>query len=207
CVAVKAVGLQGADLEDRYLRRVREAILTEKRPADRPADLLSLASELPGIDLDRLAREIDGEAAKKAFQEDWEATRRPVPEAKDTKVTEGRLRYSFPTLILSNDFREMVSGVNGNHAEGRYRVLDGDDPYEAYLKAIQELDPTIRRYPPPDVESFIRKYRRAAVQEASVVCDLSWEAAEAALERSVKEGRLRKRRAGHFYLYELMEPV
>ena len=32
-------------------------------------------------------------------------------------------------------------------------------------------------------------------------------AAEAALERSVREGRLRKRRAGHFYLYELVEPV
>ena len=189
CIAVKAAGLQGFDLEDNYLRRVREGFLTEKRQLDSGDALLKLAEGVPGIDLNRLQKDIDGGAAKQAFHDDWEAARHPVPEARDIKVTEGHLRYSFPTLLLRG-------------GTGEYRVLDAENIYEDYLTAIRELAPGIKRGAPPAIETFVRKYRHVATQEVSVVCEVSWEEAEAALERLEKASTVRKRPVGHFCLWE-----
>lgn len=188
CTAIKAAGFQGADLEDLYLRRVREGFLTERRRLDNKEALLKLAKEVPGMDPDRLRKDIDSDAAKQAFREDWEAARRPVPEARDTKVTEGHLRYSFPTLLLFND-------------SGEYRVLDSDNTYQDYLTAIRELN-GLKRGAPPSTEAFVRKYRHVTTKEVAVVCEVSWEEAEAALEKLAKSSVLRKRPVGHFCMWE-----
>ncbi|MDD5434342.1 MAG: DsbA family protein [Nitrospira sp.] len=189
CIAVKAAGLQGADFEDAYLRRVREGFLTEKRQLDNKEALLKLSGEIPGISIDRLRMDIDSDAAKQAFQEDWEAARNPVPEARDTTVTEGRLRYSFPALLLTNDSDE-------------YRILDGDNIYVDYLTAIKELAPEIKRGTPSDVETFVRKYRHVATKEVSVVCDISYEKATDALKKLRDARIVRKRPVGHFCMWE-----
>lgn len=189
CIAVKAAGLQGADLEDAYLRRIREGFLTEKRQLDNKEALLKLAGEIPGISIDRLRMDIDSDAAKLAFSEDWEAARSPVPEARDTTVTEGRLRYSFPALLITND-------------SGEHRILDGDNTYEDYITAIKELSPEIKRGTPPDIETFIRKYRHAATIEVCVVCEVSREEAENTLEKLVNASIVSKRPVGHFCMWE-----
>lgn len=188
-IAVKAAGLQRADLEDLYLRRVREGFLTERRRLDNKEALLMIAGEVPGINLDRLRKDIDSNAAKQAFRHDWEAARRPVPEARDTKVTEGHLRYSFPTLLLFND-------------AGEYRVLDADNTYQDYLRVISELAPGVKRGIPPDIETFVRKYRHVTTKEVSVVCEVSWKEAEAALEKLAEASIVRKRPVGHFCMWE-----
>ncbi len=191
CLAVKAVGFQGTDLEDTFLRRVREGILTEKRRLDNKEALLKLAGEVPGINVERLRRDIDSDAAKQAFREDWEATRHPVPEARDTKVTEGHLRYSFPALLITND-------------SGAYRILDGDNTYEDYLTAIKELAPAIKRGIPPDIETFVRKYRHVSTKEVCVVCEVSQEEAENTLGKLLKASIVRKRPVGHFCMWECL---
>ncbi len=189
-VAVKAAWFQGREIEDIYLRRVREGFLTERRRLDEKEELIRLAEEVPGMDIERFKRDIDSREAVEAFRSDFEAARNPVPEAQDKKVTEGRLRYSFPTLILEN-------------SAGEYRVLDGDNTYEEYLKAIRELAPDIRRFSPPDIETFVYKYRSVATKEVSVVCEVPWDDAEVELERMVDKGMLKKRLAGHFYMWKV----
>lgn len=189
CIAAKATGFQGAELEDKFLRRIREGFLTEKRRLDNQEALLKLAEEIPGMNVDRLRIDMDSESAIQAFRDDWEATRRPVPEARDTKETEGRLRYSFPALLLTND-------------SGEYRILDGDNTYEEYIKSIHELAPGIKRGTPPDVETFVRKYRHVATKEVSVVCDISYEEATDALKKLRDASIVRKRPVGHFCMWE-----
>lgn len=190
CIAVKAVGFQSCDLEDLFLRRVREGFLTEKRRLDDPEELLKLAAEVSGIDVDRMRRDMKSEEVLEAFHRDFEAARNPLPEARDTKVVEGRRRYSFPTVILWN-------------FDGQYKILDGDSTYQEYLGAIKILAPTSERGSHPSVEDFVRKYGRVATKEVVVVCEVSWEEAEAKLGEMVDQGVLIKRPVGHFCMWEL----
>jgi hypothetical protein len=188
-IAVKGVGLQGADLEDLYLRRVREGFLTERRALDTFASLLHLAKEIPGIDTHRLSADIESGTAERVFREDWQACRTPVPEARDTTECQGWTRYCFPTLILTNE-----SGI--------YRILDIDHTYEDHLTALQELAHEIHRGIPPSIEALVDTYPSVATEEVSVVCEVSWETAEKALESLVHAGRMRRRPVGHFCLWE-----
>jgi putative protein-disulfide isomerase len=85
CVAVKAAGLQGAELAEAYLRRLREAVMTERRNIARREILIDLfaglaAALLPAAvrpdlypdypDIDRFRRDLGGEEAQQAFRED-----------------------------------------------------------------------------------------------------------------------------------------
>ncbi len=184
CIAVKAVGLQGEELEDAYVRRVREGFFTERRPADTIASLMALAAEVPGVDLPRLAEEIEGPLAKEAFGDDFEAARHPVPQAKDTKMMEGRIRYGFPAMILMNE----THGV---------RVLDGDSPWPDYVAAVQALAPSLSPAPPPDVAAFLHAVGRAATKEVEIVCELSRDEAKGQLEKLEKDGEIISRPVGH----------
>ena len=184
-LAVKAAGLQGPDLEDAYLRRVREAVFTERQPLKHIEALLELARRVPGLDPDQLRRDIKSGRARQALREDWEAARRPVPEAKDLQEEAEHIRYGYPTIVLRN-------------ASGDYRVVDGETPYEACVQVIQELEPRIQRGAPPTVEAFVNKHPCVTTKEVSVVCELPWEDAEAALERL----GWHRRPVGHFCVWE-----
>ncbi|MBI4715413.1 MAG: DsbA family protein [Nitrospirae bacterium] len=188
-IAVKGVGLQGFELEDVFLRRVREGFLTDNRPLDSTSEMEKLAAEIPGIDLGRLRRDIESGEAERAFREDWEACRSPYPEARDVTESEGRTRYCFPTLIFYNE-------------AGDRRLLDVDHTHEDHLAALRELAPEIRRAAPPSIETFVKKYRRVATEEVSMACEVSWEEAERSLEKMAKAGQIRKRPVGTFALWE-----
>ena len=192
CYAVKAVGFQSHDLEDLFLRRLREGFLTEKRRLDDVEEILKLASEIPGIDVDQLRKDMKSEEVLEAFHKDYEAARNPLPEARDIKDEDGRKRYSFPTLILWA-------------FDGQYKILDGDNTYEEYIDAIKVLTPYMERLPLPSIEDFVRKYKRVATQEVVVVCNVSWEEAERTLEALASRSILRKRPVGHFCMWELIE--
>ena len=192
CVAVKAAGLQGFELEDRYLRRVREAALVENRDLRTPAALVDLAREVRGLDADRFRGDVDGDAAVKAFREDWRAAREPLPKARDTKTTEGHVRYAFPALVV-------------RRGDGEYRVLDGDHSYADCVEQLQELDPDLAPDGPPDIGDFVQHDVRVTLAEVSLVCDVSWARSEAALSLFVEGGLVRKRLAGDFHMWELVD--
>lgn len=187
CIAVKAAQLQDEALGAVYLRRVQEAFFAEGGAVDEREALAELAARVPGLDPARLVADMDG-PAKVAFEEDFELARRPVPEARDTKETEGRMRYAFPTLILAN-------------AEGERWVIDGGHPYGAYREAAGSLAPEVAPAPAPDVGTFLATWGSAATREAAMVCEVPEAEAEMALEALVRDGQAAARSAGSGVLW------
>lgn len=183
CLAVHAAALQDPALRDPALRRIQEAFLTRRLPVDRPEALIALLAGLAGLDLHRFARDLVDAPARAAFMADREAARHPVPEARDVKETEGRLRYAFPTLVLTN-------------GAGERRVLDGGHPYAAYREAVADLAPGVTPAPAPDVRAFLARWGGAAPREVAEACGLSDAAAEAALAELEANGAVERRQVG-----------
>ena len=75
CLAVKAAQEQGPGPAARYLRRLREGFLCFRRPQDTRDALVEEARSVPGLDADRLARDVESSATVEAFGADLEAAR------------------------------------------------------------------------------------------------------------------------------------
>jgi len=189
-MAVKAVGFQDPQLEDRYLRRVREAFFVEGRRVDTSEALLTLAAEVPGIDLKRMAREMHDRAAKKAFMVDFEAARDPLPDARalEPAPDTGGMRYAFPTLVLKN-------------RDGAHRILSMADDLTAQLAAVHALAPQLMPRRSPSIEAFLKAGPSAATEEVALACEVPYDPADADLAAMVEDGRVTCRAAGHYCLW------
>jgi len=102
CQAVKAACEQGWEAGYRYLRRLREGIMFERRKLDHPESLLAAAGQ---VRLDRKRFEIDlfSEAITEAFAADLDEVRDPPSEAREAgavRRTEGNERISFPSALF-----------------------------------------------------------------------------------------------------------
>jgi putative protein-disulfide isomerase len=73
CLAVKAASEQG--LDGAYLRRLREAFAVERRRADNPDDLVTLARDVPGLNLDRFRVDLQSNAIVELFAADLDRAR------------------------------------------------------------------------------------------------------------------------------------
>jgi Thioredoxin len=105
CQAVKAASEQGWEEGYRYLRRLREGIMFERRKFDHPEALLGAVGEAR---IDRKGFEIDlfSEAITEAFAADLDEVRNPPDEAREAgavKRTEGHERVSFPSALFIGD--------------------------------------------------------------------------------------------------------
>ena len=177
-IAVKAAEFQGFDQADGLLRRLREAYLCEKNGLNASAEILKAARDVTGLDVPRLQRALSSDRARAAFREDFELARHPLPEARDTKVTEGRLRYSFPTLVLRNN--------------GDLRVLDADHSPQEYVNAVAALAPEIAEASPPSVSSLVEMFPTLATREVEVIAELPRDEALEQLRGLAARGRLRR---------------
>ncbi len=145
CLAVKAAELQSPQAADLYLRRLREAAMTERRNIARREVLLDLAAECARqnpevLDPDRLGEDLDGPATQEAFRED-------LKEARYQGI--GR----FPALIVR---RPGTPGI----------ILVGWRPYAILQAAVAEVAPELgpgRR--PGDAEAYRAFWPRAVAQE------------------------------------------
>ncbi|WP_236791499.1 DsbA family protein [Amycolatopsis sp. GM8] len=132
-MAAKAAEAQGEQVADRVLRRLRETTFVAGRPADSVHSVLTAVRTVPGLDVDRLARDLP--EREEAVRRDWAETRepcaevrrldRPGPHSGRAKEVSGHLRYALPTLIFRGD-------------RGR-RVVPGWRPLTEYLTAIEEV--------------------------------------------------------------------
>ena len=179
-IAVKAAELQGFEPADRLLRRLREAYMCEKNGLNSAAEILAIAREVEGLDLGRFEHDLRGDRARSAFRADYELTRRPLPEARDTKTVEGRLRYSFPTLVLRNRDTDL-------------RVLDADHSVQDYLDAVFELAPHAMRSGPPGVAELVEMFPTLVTKEVQVIAEVSRDDALRELRALLARGRLRER--------------
>lgn len=123
CLAVKAAERQGADCAERYLRRLREAVMLERRNIAREEILLDLARELDAghesatLDAERFAHDLHRPETLDAFRE-------------DVKLATYRGIGRFPTLTL-------------RHVRGVGVIIVGYRPYEALRQALGGLAPEL----------------------------------------------------------------
>jgi predicted DsbA family dithiol-disulfide isomerase len=141
--AAKATELQGDTVAEAVLRRLREAVFVDGRPADDPERIAAALAGISGLDLDRLLDDLDSPAVATALGEDFDRTRDPHPDVVGLKEdgphpgaakAEGPvLRYAFPTLI--------VSGPEGE------RVVPGWRSLAQYEEAFEAVAPELRGAP------------------------------------------------------------
>jgi len=77
CLAAKAAELQGADVAERVLRRLREATFVFGEPPDTPERIRTALRGVPALDLERLGVDSSSPRVRDAFRADWEEARAP----------------------------------------------------------------------------------------------------------------------------------
>ncbi|MEV7909790.1 DsbA family oxidoreductase [Streptomyces griseus] len=171
-LTAKAAELQGPEVADGVLRRLRESVFVLGEPADTPALALRCVQGVPGLDIDRLARDAASSGVRQQVRADRAEARRPVPEvlsvraesphpgtAKETP--DGELRYALPTLL----FRTPAG----------HRAVPGWRPFEAYADAVDALAPGLLRPAPPlDPAGALERYRSLTDPERLVLAEGVW---------------------------------
>ncbi|MBF9254582.1 DsbA family protein [Pontibacter sp. 172403-2] len=149
CMAVKSAGLQSPAAEEMYLRRVREAVMLQGRNIAKREVLLDVAKELSEskpelLDYTAFERELTGQVARKAFEEDLQQVRY-------------HLIGRYPTLTISKPGQ---TGV----------MIVGYRPYDALVTALGQAAPELQPVQQAtDAESYRRFWAGATdreVQEA-----------------------------------------
>lgn len=147
CVAVKAAALQGGDLGDRFLRRLRRAALTERAQAQRRDVQLRLAAEVTGLDVARFEADLGSPAAAEAF-------RRDRAECAEYGAS------GFPTML----FRLAgATAADGGILVGGHRTL------ELYERVVDELAPGLDRRPPRTIAELVADHGPLTTRELAVI--------------------------------------
>lgn len=142
---VKAAELQGGEVAERVLRRLRETVFVLGDPADTPERALAAVRGVPGLDLRRLAADAAAGAVRERVRADRAEARRPVAEVRapqtgsphpgTAKETGDGHRYALPTLLV--------------RVPGAHRVVPGWRTYAEYAAALDALCPGVRKEPAP----------------------------------------------------------
>ena len=181
CQAVKAAAEQGWEAGYRYLRRVREGIMFERRKLDQPE---ALRAEAAAAELDHERFEIDllSEATTKAFDADLEEVRNPPDEAREAgaiRRTEGHERMSFPSAIFIGN----GSSHHGIWGKARSHPVLRDAALAAGARQVNDgaLEPA----------DAIRRFGRCATRELEVLAEKSLPVLEAELWEMARDRELK----------------
>lgn len=159
-----------------YLRRLREAILLERRRMDSAPALLEAAREVGGLDLDRLRIDFGSNAIVEAFGAQLLTARAVGSEHHEP----GTDRVRLPSI----EFRGTDGSVHGVY---------GYAPYERWREAALTAGavPVECR---PTVEEAVRRFGPLSTAEVAAACDMAGPRAPAELWRLALEWRLTPRR-------------
>lgn len=180
CQAVKAAAEQGPETAYRYLRRLREGLMTERKKLDHIEALLG-ESGPAGLDVDRFRIDIASNAITEAFAADLDDVRSPPAaalEAGRVSVTEGRERISFPSAVFHGE-------------DGAERGVFGPHPYEAYREAAIAGGADPARTEPAELLEAITQFGRCATRELQELTGRPRPVLEAELWTLARDWRLR----------------
>ncbi|HLY35839.1 MAG TPA: hypothetical protein VKU35_03920 [Candidatus Limnocylindria bacterium] len=140
CRVVGAARIDHPGAEWRVFRRLQLANFTTPLILDDDAQLAGALAGLDGINGEALVARIDADDVVEAYQHDKLQTRRAEGSAAElqgkTRVTDGPVRFTAPTVVFARDGLELVAG--------------GFQPVEAYDVLVANIDPTLERRPPPE---------------------------------------------------------
>lgn len=172
-VAFEAAAMQDGAAGRRYLRRLREAVATERRNVARREVLVNLAEEV-GLDVDAFVEALDDGSAREAFREDRAFARR-----------HGATR--FPSFRVA--------------AAGGEQWLYGFQRFDDLAAAIEDLGPDVTRHDPRPVVDFLRGYGRVATAEVAETYGLDVGEATEILRSLVTDGLLEVEKRGTGYVW------
>jgi 2-hydroxychromene-2-carboxylate isomerase len=186
CRLIAAARIDAPGSEWRVLRALQLANFTTTMLLDEDRDLAEALRGLAGVDGDALVARIDDPDVVAAYERDRQEARDAAGSAAElqgkTATTDGPVRFTAPSLLL---------GLNGSRL-----VAGGWQPLPAYDVLIANLDPALRREPPPDGPAPLlgRFPEGLTTQEVAVLLargndDPDRAAAERALQELAAEGR------------------
>ncbi len=184
CIAVEAASEQGWEAGYRYLRRLREGLMYERRKLDSPRALLAEAAAA-GLDPRRFEIALDSHAAVEAFSDHMDEVRDIPDEARAAKKlshTEGRERLSFPSVVFIG-------------ADGVRRGVWGFQPLEAYREAALAAGARQVNDGPLAPLAAVERFGSITTHEAEVLGQSAGPPTCAELWRLAAEHRLRPVRA------------
>lgn len=184
CIAVEAASEQGWEAGYRYLRRLREGLMYERRKLDNPSALLAEAGPA-GLDVQRFEIALNGHAAVEALSDHIDEVREIPPEARAAgklSHTEGRERLSFPSAVFIA-------------ADGERRGVWGFQPLEAYRDAALASGAEQVNEGPLAPLDAIARFGSIATREAEALAEAAGPPVCAELWRLASEHRLRPHRA------------
>jgi 2-hydroxychromene-2-carboxylate isomerase len=186
CRLIAAARIDAPGSEWRVLRALQLANFTTTMLLDEDRDLAEALRGVAGVDGDALVARIDDPDVVAAYERDRQEARDAAGSAAElqgkTATTDGPVRFTAPSLLL---------GLNGSRL-----VAGGWQPLPAYDVLIANLDPALRREPPPDGPAPLlgRFPEGLTTQEVAVLLargndDPDRAAAERALQELAAEGR------------------
>ena len=185
CRAVVAARLANPGSEWAAFRALQLANFTTPMVLEDDAALREALRGVPGIDADEVVAELDSPQVTEAYESDKAETRTAEGSAAElqgkTATTDGPVRFTAPSIVFSANGTKLVAG--------------GFQPVEAYDILIANLDPTLRREPPPETPlPLLQRFAGGlTTQEVAVLMThgndaVDRPAAEAALIELVADG-------------------
>jgi predicted DsbA family dithiol-disulfide isomerase len=192
CQAVKAAAEQGSDAAYRYLRRLREGLMTELKKLDHVEALVGEAGPA-GLDVERFRIDLASNAITEAFATDLEDVRHPPAEARvagKVKRTERYERVSFPSAVF-------VGGDGSKHG------VWGSQPYDRYREAALAAGVRAGEERRAEPIEAIERFGRCATRELEELTGRPRPVLEAELWTLARDWRLRPTAVAGGTLWEL----
>ena len=140
CRLLAAARIDAPGSEWRVLRALQLANFTTTMLLDDDRDLAAALGGVPGVDAEALVARIDDTDVVAAYRRDRDEARSAAGSAAElqgkTATTDGPVRFTAPSLVLGRNGSRLVAG--------------GWQPLPAYDVLVANLDPALRREPPPD---------------------------------------------------------
>ena len=140
CRAIVAARLLEPGSEWRVLRALQLANFTTPLLLDDDELIRDALRAAPGLDADAIVDRLDDALVTEAYERDRAEARAAAGTAAEaqgkTSTSDGPVRFTAPSLVFVQDGRRLVAG--------------GWQPILAYDVLLANLDPTLRRTPPPE---------------------------------------------------------
>jgi predicted DsbA family dithiol-disulfide isomerase len=200
CRAVVAARLASPGSEWAVFRALQLANFTTPLLLDEDAELAAALGSVPGIEAEPIIASLDDPQVTEAYERDRREARTAAGSAAElqgkTAATDGPVRFTAPSVVFERNGTRLVAG--------------GFQPVEAYDVLAANLDPTLRREPPPDTPAPLLERFPGGLTTQEVAALMTHrndapnrEAAEAALLELVAAGRATRRPLGDDALWQL----
>jgi putative protein-disulfide isomerase len=154
CQAVKAAAEQGADAAYRYLRLLREGLMTGRKKLDHTEALVGEAA-LAALAVERFRIDLASNAITEAFAADLDEVRSPPADAQEAGQVRhsGRHeRVSFPSAVFMGP-------------DGSRLGVWGWQPYEMYRDAALAVGARVAERRRPELLEAVKRFGRSATSE------------------------------------------